>query len=80
MDVLAFGVQADERPLIEAAFAEEGGARCVEVFLTADTAAIAHGHQTISTSVNCDLGPEVLRTLAAGGTRMIAQRSTGFNN
>nr|WP_203606518.1 2-hydroxyacid dehydrogenase [Streptomyces sp. SID11385] len=66
--------------MIEAAFAEEGGARCVEVFLTADTAAIAHGHQTISTSVNCDLGPEVLRTLAAGGTRMIAQRSTGFNN
>ncbi|MEU6440928.1 2-hydroxyacid dehydrogenase [Streptomyces sp. NPDC047046] len=80
MDVLAFGVQADERPLIEAAFAGECEVRCVDVFLTADTAAIAHGHEAISTSVNCELGPETLQALAAGGTRMVAQRSTGFNN
>ncbi|THA38795.1 2-hydroxyacid dehydrogenase [Streptomyces sp. A1547] len=33
-----------------------------------------------SSSVNADLNGRVLRTLAAGGTKMIAQRSTGFNN
>ncbi|MFD3517297.1 2-hydroxyacid dehydrogenase [Streptomyces sp. NPDC058657] len=82
MDVLAFGVQADEQPLIEKAFAEEGshGVRCLKVFLGEDTAPIAAGHEIISTSVNADLGERVLRALAAGGTRMIAQRSTGFNN
>ncbi|MFE2378842.1 2-hydroxyacid dehydrogenase [Streptomyces sp. NPDC059398] len=80
MEVLAFGVQADERPLIEAAFAGRCDVRCVDVFLSEDTVPIAAGHRAISTSVNADLGPGVLRSLAAGGTRLIAQRSTGFNN
>jgi D-lactate dehydrogenase len=82
VEVLAFGVQADEKPLIEQAFARLDGVecRCIEVFLSEDTAPIAAGHEIISTSVNADLGATVLRTLAAGGTRMIAQRSTGFNN
>ncbi|MFJ6698703.1 2-hydroxyacid dehydrogenase [Streptomyces sp. NPDC091272] len=91
MEILAFGVQADEQPLIEQAFAEAGGAsapgggdpvgvHCLKVFLTADTAPIAAGHEVISTSVNADLNARVLRVLADGGTRMIAQRSTGFNN
>ncbi|MFF7362914.1 NAD(P)-dependent oxidoreductase [Streptomyces sp. NPDC008125] len=80
MEILAFGVQADEKPLIEKAFAGKHEVRCLEVFLTPDTAALAAGYEVISTSVNADLGAPVLRTLAAGGTRMIAQRSTGFNN
>ncbi|MEU1086570.1 2-hydroxyacid dehydrogenase [Streptomyces sp. NPDC005576] len=80
MEILAFGVQADEKPLIEKAFAGKHEVRCLEVFLTPDTAAIAAGYEIISTSVNADLGPRSLEILAAGGTRMIAQRSTGFNN
>ncbi|GAA4923059.1 2-hydroxyacid dehydrogenase [Streptomyces coeruleoprunus] len=80
MEVLAFGVQADEKPLIERAFAGRHGVRCLDVFLTEDTAPIAAGREAVVTSVNCDLGARVLRTLAAGGTRMVAQRSTGFNN
>ncbi|MCX4786172.1 MULTISPECIES: 2-hydroxyacid dehydrogenase [unclassified Streptomyces] len=80
MEILAFGVQSDEKPLIEKAFAEEHEVRCLDVFLTKDTAAIATGYEVISTSVNADLGSGVLQTLAAGGTQMIAQRSTGFNN
>ncbi|MGW0774336.1 2-hydroxyacid dehydrogenase [Streptomyces sp. NPDC002835] len=81
MEILAFGVQADEQPLIERAFADlPEDVRCLQVFLDADTAAIAAGHEVISTSVNAQLDAEVLRTLAAGGTKMIAQRSTGFNN
>jgi len=80
VEILAFGVQADEKPLIEKAFAGVHEVRCLDVFLTEDTAAIAVGHEVISTSVNAQLNAEVLRALAAGGTAMIAQRSTGFNN
>ncbi|MFJ9538103.1 2-hydroxyacid dehydrogenase [Streptomyces sp. NPDC101225] len=80
MQILAFGVQADEKPLIERAFGGHHGVRCLDVFLNEDTAPIAAGHEIISTSVNADLGAGVLELLAAGGTRMVAQRSTGFNN
>ncbi|MCS0604030.1 2-hydroxyacid dehydrogenase [Streptomyces sp. LP11] len=80
MEILAFGVQADEKPLIERAFAAPHAVRCLEVFLTEDTAPIAAGHEVISSSVNDDLNARVLRALAAGGTRMVAQRSTGYNN
>ncbi|MGW8376566.1 2-hydroxyacid dehydrogenase [Streptomyces sp. ODS28] len=80
-EVLAFGVQADERPMLEAACAEHGLAvRCLGVFMNRDTAPLAAGHEVVSVSVNAELGDEVLRALAAGGTRMIAQRATGFNN
>ncbi|WP_406508990.1 2-hydroxyacid dehydrogenase [Streptomyces sp. NBC_00212] len=80
MEILAFGVQTDEKPLIEKAFAGLHDIRCLDVFLTEDTAPIAAGHEVVSTSVNANLNAHVLQSLAAGGTRMIAQRSTGFNN
>ncbi|GAA3056577.1 2-hydroxyacid dehydrogenase [Streptomyces roseofulvus] len=80
MEILAFGVQADEKPMIERAFAGHHDVRCLDVFLTEDTAPIAAGYEIISTSVNAILDHRVLQTLAAGGTQMIAQRSTGFNN
>ncbi|MBF9070045.1 2-hydroxyacid dehydrogenase [Streptacidiphilus fuscans] len=80
MEILAYGVQADEKPLLEAAFAGRHEVRCLEVFLNADTAPLAAEHEIVSTSVNAQLDATTLRILAKGGTRMIAQRSTGFNN
>jgi D-lactate dehydrogenase len=80
VEILAFGVQADEKPLIERAFRDHHEVRCLDVFLDEDTAPIAAGYEIVSTSVNAELGARVLEVLAAGGTRMIAQRSTGFNN
>ncbi|QHC21611.1 2-hydroxyacid dehydrogenase [Streptomyces sp. GS7] len=80
MEIVAFGVQADERSLLEKAFDGHHQVRCLDVFLNRDTAPIAHGYEVVSTSVNDDLSAEVLQTLAAGGTKMVAQRSTGFNN
>ncbi|MEU6543318.1 2-hydroxyacid dehydrogenase [Streptomyces sp. NPDC046859] len=80
MEIVAFGVQADEKPLIQEAFRDHHAVRCLDVFLNDDTVPIAAGHEIVCTSVNCDLGASVLRALAAGGTRMVAQRSTGFNN
>lgn len=80
MEILAYGVQADEKPLLRAAFEGRHGLRLMEEFLNRNTAPLAAGHEIVSTSVNAQLDGEVLRILAAGGTRMIAQRSTGFNN
>ncbi|MDJ1135366.1 2-hydroxyacid dehydrogenase [Streptomyces iconiensis] len=81
MEILAFGVVPDERPLLEQAFRQRQFAvRCLDVFLHRDTAPLAAGYEVISVSVNARLDAEVLRILADGGTRMIAQRATGFNN
>ncbi|MEW1660681.1 MULTISPECIES: 2-hydroxyacid dehydrogenase [unclassified Streptomyces] len=80
MEIVAFGVQRDERPLLEGAFAGRHQVRCLDVFLNRDTAPIAHGYEVVLTAANDDLSAEVLQTLAAGGTKMVAQRATGFNN
>ncbi|KAA6222380.1 2-hydroxyacid dehydrogenase [Streptomyces albofaciens JCM 4342] len=80
MEIIAFGVQADERPLLVKAFAGRHQVRCLDVFLNRDTAPIAAGYEVVSVSVNAELRAEVLQELAAGGTKMIAQRSTGYNN
>jgi len=80
MEILAYGVQADEKSLIEQAFEGHHQVHCLEVFLNADTAPLAADHEIVSTSVNAQLDATTLRILAKGGTRMIAQRSTGFNN
>ncbi|WP_033218931.1 2-hydroxyacid dehydrogenase [Kitasatospora phosalacinea] len=80
MEILAYGVQADEQPLLEKAFADRHSLRTLAVFLNRDTAPLAAGYPAVSTSVNDELDAEVLAVLAAGGTGVIAQRSTGFNN
>jgi D-lactate dehydrogenase len=80
MDVLATGVQRDERPLLEAAFAGRHDIRCLETTLTADTLPLAAGYEAVSTSVNTVLDAPVLEVLVRGGTRLITQRSTGYNN
>ncbi|MGW4897154.1 2-hydroxyacid dehydrogenase [Kitasatospora sp. NPDC004240] len=80
MEILAYGVQADERPLLEEAFADRHQLRCLDVFLNRDTAPLAVGYPAVSSSVNAELDTETLTLLAAGGTKLIAQRSTGFNN
>ncbi|MEV7596952.1 2-hydroxyacid dehydrogenase [Kitasatospora sp. NPDC089797] len=80
MEILAYGVQADERPLLERAFAGRHALRCLDVFLNRDTAPLAAGYPAVSSSVNAVLDAETLAVIAAGGTKLIAQRSTGFNN
>ncbi|GAA4880403.1 2-hydroxyacid dehydrogenase [Kitasatospora terrestris] len=80
MEILAYGVLADERPILERAFAARHRLRCLDVFLNRDTAPLAAGYPAVSSSVNGELDADTLALLAAGGTRLIAQRSTGFNN
>ncbi|MEV6105806.1 2-hydroxyacid dehydrogenase [Streptomyces sp. NPDC051940] len=84
MEFLAYGVLADERALLQEAVRAEFGTahtvRPLDVFLNRDTVPTAAGYDTVLTGVNDELDAEVLRALAAGGTRFVAQRSTGFNN
>ena len=48
--------------------------------LSIDTAALAHGYEVVCPFINDDLSAPVLEVLAAGGTRLIALRSAGFNH
>ena len=48
--------------------------------LTAETAPLAHGHEVVCPFINDDLGEGVLTQLAAGGTRLVALRSAGYNH
>lgn len=48
--------------------------------LTLDTVALANGYDVVCAFINDDLGTAVLEHLAAGGTRLIALRSAGFNH
>jgi D-lactate dehydrogenase len=84
VEIVAYGVLADEKPLLREAFDQVFGGRhelrCLELFLNRDTAPTAAGHEIVLSSVNDTLDADVLRTLARGGTKMIAQRATGYNN
>ncbi|KIH82281.1 2-hydroxyacid dehydrogenase [Pseudomonas batumici] len=48
--------------------------------LSLDTAPLAHRHEVICAFINDDLSAPVLEQLAAGGTRLIALRSAGYNH
>ncbi|MDQ0602474.1 hypothetical protein QF037_006819 [Streptomyces canus] len=57
MEILAFGVQADEKPLIQQAFRGHHEVRCLDVFLNEDTAPIAAGYEVISTASTPNSAP-----------------------
>lgn len=84
MEIIAYGVLADERPLLQEAFDQAFDGRhelrCLKLFLNRDTAATAAGHEVVLSSVNDTLDADVLHRLAEDGTRLIAQRATGHNN
>lgn len=48
--------------------------------LTEDTAALAEGYEVVCAFINDDLSAPVLSRLRAGGTRLIALRSAGYNH
>lgn len=48
--------------------------------LTLDTAALADGYEVVCAFINDELDAPVLQRLAAGGTRLIALRSAGYNH
>lgn len=51
-----------------------------DCLLTAETAALAEGCEVVCAFINDNLSASVLERLAAGGTRLIALRSAGYNH
>ncbi|NTU80436.1 MAG: 2-hydroxyacid dehydrogenase [Chloroflexales bacterium] len=80
MRVLVYDTHSYDRTFLDAA---NGGRHQLEYTtaqLDAQTAALAQGYDAVCLFVNDEGSAAVMERLAAGGVRMIAQRSTGFNN
>lgn len=82
MRTAVFSTRAYERPFLDEALATGGGHEVVylEPRLTAETAPLAAGCAAVCLFVNDQADARTLGLLAAGGTRLLALRSAGFNH
>ncbi|MCO5172292.1 MAG: 2-hydroxyacid dehydrogenase [Planctomycetes bacterium] len=81
MRVAVFSTKAYDREFLAAANAAHGHELTFfEPRLGLLTAPLAHGHGAVCAFVNDTLDAPVLEALAAGGTRLVALRSAGFNH
>ena len=81
MRIAVFSTRNYDREFLSAANRELGHELVFfEPRLTAETARLAAGIPAVCAFVNDELGRGTLEVLAAGGTRLIALRSAGFNN
>jgi D-lactate dehydrogenase len=70
----------DETHLRAAAAAAGHALDFFEARLSEDQVRLAAGYPAVCAFVHDDLGADVLRALADGGTRLVALRAAGFNN
>jgi D-lactate dehydrogenase len=81
MKVAVFSARKYDRELFTHANTAHGHALSFfDVRLTADTAALAAGYPAVCVFVNDTVDAAALAVLHAGGTRLVATRSTGFNH
>ncbi|MBW8782631.1 MAG: 2-hydroxyacid dehydrogenase [Verrucomicrobia bacterium] len=81
MTIAVFSAKPYDRRYFTAANAARGHRLSFhEERLTPETARLAHGSETVCAFVNDRLDAGVLARLAAGGTRLIALRSAGYNH
>jgi D-lactate dehydrogenase len=80
MRVAFYSSQAWERPFFDAANRDGHEIVHLDVRLSAATAELARGCPAVSLFVSDDGSAPVLRALHAGGTRVLALRSAGFNH
>lgn len=80
MDVLVYDAHSYDRTFLDAANRGRHHLTYTTAQLDAHTAALAQGFPAICCFVNDRATEEVIARLASGGTRLIAQRSTGYNN
>ena len=81
MQTAIFSTKNYERLLLEELNAGHGHELVYfETLLGRDTASLAAGFPAVSVFVNDSVDADVLKLLAAGGTKLIATRSTGFNH
>lgn len=80
MKVLVYDTHSYDQTFLNAANQGQHQLDYTPAQLDLQTAALAQGYDAVCLFVNDIAGAEVLERLAAGGVRMIAQRSTGYNN
>lgn len=81
MRIILFSSQPYERDSFRAAPLPSGAVlEFQHSHLTLETAALAQGCAVVCAFINDDLSAAVLQRLAAGGTRLIALRSAGYNH
>ncbi len=81
MKVAVFSAKRYDREFLNAANAAAGHQlRYFDAPLDAESAVLATGYDAVCIFVNDAANADVLKVLAAGGTRLIALRCTGFNN
>jgi len=83
MRVTIFSTKSYDMRFLDAANTAAGNRHLLcysEAHLTTGSAAQANGSGAVCAFVNDTLDRPVLETLAAGGTRLVALRSAGFNN
>ncbi len=81
MRILFFSTQAYDSESFQASNHQHGfELHFQQAHLQADTAVLAQGFEVVCAFVNDDLSRPVLERLAAGGTRLVALRSAGYNH
>jgi D-lactate dehydrogenase len=81
MRIAVFSARRYERAFFdEAATAHGHGLTYLEYRLTAETASLASGFPAVCLFVNDQGSADALRALVAGGTRLVALRSAGYNH
>lgn len=81
MKIALFYAKGYERPSLDQANAGRGHEiTYIEAALRPETAALASGHDAVCIFVNDVCNAEVIKTLAAGGVKLILCRSAGFNH
>lgn len=70
----------DQQSFRAAGFPDDWQLSFQEAHLRQDSAGLAAGHEVVCAFINDDLSAQVLQQLAAGGTRLIALRSAGYNH
>ena len=81
MRIAFFSTHAFDREFFDAANRAHGhDIQYLEARLTPATSALASGAPAVCAFVNDDLHEQVLAQLQAGGVRLIALRSAGFNH
>lgn len=80
MDVLVYDAHSYDHTFLEAANQGQHKLTFTGAQLDLQTAALAQGYGAVCLFVNDQASADVLERLAAGGTKLIAQRSTGYNN
>ncbi|MDD0842474.1 2-hydroxyacid dehydrogenase [Pseudomonas sp. Gutcm_11s] len=81
MRITIFSAKAYDRASFNACALPSGWhLRYQDSLLNVDTATLAAGSEVVCAFINDDLSAAVLERLAAGGTRLIALRSAGYNH